>query len=185
MSRLRLAVNSAVPPINWSCQVEDENQETKATAARVDCGRFERPQEALEGEDACRQNIERDEAHHWCPQTKSASPRYRPRTSALSARQRPHNPCSSKSLRHVETGNDSWRFTATMITQPALGSSPQSRPAPTSRALPPNHAAQRVNKRRLTTTVQNAQHEACNPGPIGQILNPVAVLDRTSIDTRT
>src|SRR5262245_12091629 len=45
----------------------------------------------------------------------------------------------------VETGNDSWRFKAeTTITSPALISPPLSRPAPTRRALPPNHAAQRV-----------------------------------------
>src|SRR5437762_5345263 len=35
---------------------------------------------------------------------------------------------------------------AMMITQPALVSSPQSRPAPTRRALPPNPAAQRGQK---------------------------------------
>lgn len=47
----------------------------------------------------------------------------------------------------IETGNDSWRFKSrddeTTITQPALVSSPQSRPAPTRRALTPNQPAQR------------------------------------------
>jgi hypothetical protein len=44
----------------------------------------------------------------------------------------------------VETGNDSWRFKSRDDDQaPALVSSPQPRPAPTSQALPANHADQR------------------------------------------
>jgi hypothetical protein len=45
----------------------------------------------------------------------------------------------------VETGNDSWRFkkAATTITQPALATSPQPRPAPTRRVLRSKPAAQR------------------------------------------
>ena len=44
----------------------------------------------------------------------------------------------------VETGNDSWRFKSRDDDHAtALATSPQSRPAPTRRALPPNRAAQR------------------------------------------
>lgn len=43
----------------------------------------------------------------------------------------------------VESGNDSWRA-ATTIAQPALAPSPQSRPAPTRRALPSKLVAQRT-----------------------------------------